>query len=81
MRRAPPHGDGWQRQILHRFERSSEDLNPILLLIVIGLAILDFSVFAALELSRLPLRPARASQIERDAPPLAQSAIVRLPQS
>jgi hypothetical protein len=39
---------------LSRLDRSAENLNPILLLVVIGLAILDLSVFAALELSRLP---------------------------
>jgi hypothetical protein len=56
MRRAPPHGDRSQDPILRRLDRAAKDLNPVLALIVIGLAILDFAVFTALELPRLPLR-------------------------
>jgi hypothetical protein len=39
---------------LNRLDRSAENLNPVLLIVVIGLVILDLSVFAALALSRLP---------------------------
>jgi hypothetical protein len=56
MRRAPPPQDRRGEAILRRLDRVAGDLNPILLATTIGLAILDFSVFAALELSRLPLR-------------------------
>jgi hypothetical protein len=41
---------------LQRIERAADALNPFLVVIVIGLAMLDISVFAALEWPRLPLR-------------------------
>lgn len=42
--------------LLRRLDDAAENLNPVLLLIIIGLVILNFSVFAALELRQLPLR-------------------------
>jgi hypothetical protein len=42
--------------VLRRLDRVAENLNPVLIVIIIGLTILDFSVFAALELRKLPLR-------------------------
>jgi hypothetical protein len=41
---------------LSRLDAAAENLNPFLIVIVIGLALLNFSVFAALELRNLPLR-------------------------
>jgi len=44
------------RDMLQRIERVADILNPFLAVIVIGLALLDASVFAALEWPRLPVR-------------------------
>jgi hypothetical protein len=41
------------REMLQRIGRAADHLNPFLMVIVIGLAILDVSVFAALELHQL----------------------------
>ena len=41
------------REMLQRIERAADHLNPFLMVIVIGLAILDASIFAALELHQL----------------------------
>jgi hypothetical protein len=49
MQPTPPRGE-----LLRRLDRAAENLNPLLLIIVVGLIILNLSVFAALELSRLP---------------------------
>jgi hypothetical protein len=43
------------RDMLQRVERAADVLNPFLVVIVIGLAVLDASVFAALEWPRLPV--------------------------
>ena len=47
------HDGGRLRDMLQRIERAADALNPFLVVIIIGLAILDASVFAALELHRL----------------------------
>jgi hypothetical protein len=39
------------RQLLSVLERRAEDVNPFLIVIIIGLAVLNASVFTALELS------------------------------
>ena len=57
MRRAPPNGDR-QEAILRRLERGAVILNPILIIIVAGWAMLDVSVFLALQLP-LEVTPAR----------------------
>jgi hypothetical protein len=44
------------RDMLQRIERAADILNPFLVVIVIGLAMLDISVFAALVWPRLPVR-------------------------
>lgn len=49
MQPTPPRGE-----LLRRLDRAAENLNPILLIIVVGLVILNLSIFVALELSRLP---------------------------
>jgi hypothetical protein len=49
MRGSRPHRDRWHGPTLRRLERAAGDINPFLILIVIGLAILNFSVFTALE--------------------------------
>jgi hypothetical protein len=43
------------RDMLQRVERAADVLNPFLVVIVIGLAVLDVSVFAALQWLRLPV--------------------------
>jgi hypothetical protein len=54
MRRVLSRGERRRGEILRRLDRAAESLNPILLVMIMGLVILDLSVFAALELSRLP---------------------------
>jgi len=41
--------------LLRRLDVAAENLNPILIVIIIGLSILDFSAFAALEVRHLTL--------------------------
>jgi hypothetical protein len=53
-RRSRLHGDRLQEPLMRRLERASADLNPILVVIIAGLAILNFSVYAALQLAPLP---------------------------
>jgi hypothetical protein len=55
-RRTRSHGDRLQEPLMRRLERASADLNPILVVIIAGLAILNFSVYAALQLAPLPHR-------------------------
>jgi hypothetical protein len=54
VRRESARGERRLGEILRQLDRAAESLNPILLVIVIGLVILDLSVFTALELPRLP---------------------------
>jgi hypothetical protein len=44
------------RDVLQRTECAADALSPFLVVIVIGLALLDISVFAALEWPRLSVR-------------------------
>ena len=54
MRRAGlPPGHERREPVLRRIERAAQELNPFLLLIVIGLAILDGSVYMALRLAQM----------------------------
>jgi len=50
-RRSRSQGDRLEEPLMRRLERVARDLNPILLVIIIGLAVLDFSVFTALRLA------------------------------
>jgi hypothetical protein len=50
-RRARSGQDRLREPLTRRLERAADDLNPILIIIVIGLAILNFSVFTALRLA------------------------------
>ncbi|HEU0216978.1 MAG TPA: hypothetical protein VFQ90_09975 [Stellaceae bacterium] len=43
------------RDLVRRIERAADAVNPFLVVIAIGLAMLDISVFAALEWPRLPV--------------------------
>jgi len=79
MRRSPSREQHRRGAALRRLENAAERLNPILLLIVIGLVILDLSVFAAIELSRL--RPSHAAMSRPAIPAMLLSRIViRAPQ-
>ncbi len=75
-RKSPP----TTQPLLRRLDDAAEHLNPILIVIVIGLAILNFSVFAALELRNLPLRHVPVTS--DDAPPStpALGTAIGLPQ-
>jgi hypothetical protein len=44
------------RDVLQRIESAADALNPFLVVIVVGLSLLDISVFAAFEWPRLPVR-------------------------
>lgn len=66
--------------LLRRLDVAAENLNPILIVIVIGLAILDFSVFAARELRNVPLRHVSATSDDAPARPLGFGAAIGLPQ-
>ena len=67
--------------VVGRLDRVAKQLNPILIVIALGLAVLNVSVFAALRLSRLHLRPARIGQVLDQHPPVSQTATWGLPQS
>jgi len=67
--------------VVSRLDRVAKQLNPILIVIALGLAVLNVSVFAALRLSRLHLRPARIGQVFEQHPSLSQAATWGLPQS
>jgi hypothetical protein len=56
MRRSRPDGDRWYEPMLNRLERVTGEINPFLIAIIIGLSLLNFSVFTALQIARLPLR-------------------------
>ena len=56
MRRGHSPRDARHEPILDRLDRVAENVNAYLILIIIGLALLDFTVFSALELPRLTLR-------------------------
>jgi hypothetical protein len=53
MRNAPRREDRL-RPILHRLDRAARDLNPILIVLAVGLALLYTSVYLALRLSPAP---------------------------
>ena len=65
--------------VLRRLDRVAENLNPVLIVIVIGLAILDFSVFAALELRQLPLRQISDTSDSVPTGPLTLGDAIGLP--
>lgn len=44
----------WRESFVLRMERVARDMNPVLVVIVIGLAVLNFSVYAALRLAPVP---------------------------
>ena len=67
--------------VVSRLDRVAKQLNPILVVIALGLAVLNISVFAALRFSRLHLRPARIGQVFEQHPSRSQAAAWGLPQS
>jgi hypothetical protein len=70
MRRAMPPGNGrWP--LLERVDRLARKLNPILVVVIIVLAILDVSCYTALQIGRLhPPRP---------VPPPPAASVTHLP--
>jgi hypothetical protein len=75
----PSHGERQPGEMLRRLERAAENLNPILIIIVIGLVIMDLSVFAALELRQLPLWHISAASGNPPAKPLTFTEVIGLP--
>jgi hypothetical protein len=65
--------------LLRRLDAAAENLNPFLIVIVIGLAILDLSVFAALELRNLPLWHVSATSDDAPPKPLTLGEAIGLP--
>ncbi|HEV2189076.1 MAG TPA: hypothetical protein VGR70_17835 [Stellaceae bacterium] len=64
---------------LRRLDRMAENLNPVLIAIIIGLTILDVSVFAALELRKLPLRQISDTSDAVSTGPLTLGDAIGLP--
>jgi len=50
-RRARPHIDHLAKPLLRRLDRATENLKPILMVLIVGLAMLYCSVFIALRLA------------------------------
>jgi uncharacterized protein (DUF983 family) len=69
-RRARSRQDRLRVPLTRRLERAADDLNPILVIIVIGLAVLNFSVFTALRLAP----PSYHSMMREPASPAVLSA-------
>ena len=67
--------------ILERLDRVAQQLNPLLIVIVIGLAILNISCYAALEIGRLHAQRLGVAEHAAPAVALYQSAVTGLPQS
>jgi hypothetical protein len=65
--------------LLRRLDRVAEDINPVLMVLIIGLAILDLSVFAALELRNLPLTHVPAVSDDASPKPLTLGEAIGLP--
>jgi hypothetical protein len=65
--------------LLRRLDRIAEDINPVLIALIIGLAILDLSVFAALELRNLPLRQISDTSDAVPPKPLTLGEAIGLP--
>jgi hypothetical protein len=55
MRRADPK-ERSHEPFLRRLEQAAEKMNPFLILLAAGLAVLNFSVYMALQLPRLPVK-------------------------
>ena len=66
------------RATLRRLDRAAKRLNPLLAMIVIGLALLDISCYAALELGRLraPLLWPGHQRVALPPSPLVPSPVV-----
>lgn len=52
---APPNGKGRLQSILRQIEQVAEVVNPVLVILAVGLATLDFALLLSLELPRVPL--------------------------
>jgi len=65
-RRTGLHEDRVREPLMRRLERAAADLNPILVVIVVGLLILNFSVYSALQLA--PLAPQNVQSSPAAAP-------------
>jgi hypothetical protein len=55
MKRADPK-ERWPEPLFRRLEQAAEKMNPFLILLIAGLAVLNFSVYMALQLPRLPVK-------------------------
>jgi hypothetical protein len=53
MRRTPLPGHRWREGILHRLDRTAAELNPLLFVVVVGLAIIYLACLIALGLSHV----------------------------
>jgi hypothetical protein len=59
MRRTPLPRHRWREGMLHRLDRAAAELNPLLLLVVIGLAIIYLACLVALGLSHVDIHHIR----------------------
>ena len=55
MHQLPPQDDHSREPLLRRLDRVAGELNPFLMILVVGLALLDLVCFVALMVSRLPI--------------------------
>ena len=56
MTRHPGPKERSHEPLLRRLEQAAEKMNPFLILLAAGLAVLNFSVYMALQLPRLPVK-------------------------
>ncbi len=79
--RAPPPRHRRREPILDRLDRVAGEINPFLIILVIMLALLNISCYAAIEIGRL--YPPRAEPSQPPAPAsgeaLSRAAVSRLP--
>jgi hypothetical protein len=76
MRWGLPFQPVWRRPIFARMDRAAKKINPLLVVVLVMLAIIDLGWYWALELSRWQLSRPAASPVS-DAPrPLGPAAVM-----
>ena len=69
MRWGLPSGEVWRRPIFGRMDRTAKKINPLLVIVVVMLAIIDLSCYSALAISRRhPPRPDASQPAAQPAP-------------
>jgi len=81
MRWAPPPGWDERAAIVHRLDRAARNLNPLLIVVVIVLAIVNFSCYTALEIARLHPPGPGSNPVAASPGALTRDAVSHLPPS